>query len=611
MQSKQSDQNSVDVVIAGLGPTGLVLAHMLGMRGHKIVVLEREPVFYGNARAVYTDDECMRVFQSVNVAEEIQQKMLLETPVQFVRPDGSVIGQYFPLKRPFGWPVVNFFYQPYLETTLTETLSRYPNVEIRRGRELVDFEQDLTSVVITHQATQNYRFSDDSDAKTSIEVDPDPQTITARYLVGADGGRSVVREKLGIKMTGKNFPEPWLVVDLKMKEGEDALRHIPYFNFVVDPDLPVVSCVQPDGFHRFEFMLKPGQTKEYMEKPETVRKYLSKFVDPDKFEVKRKLVYTFNALIANKWRAGRVLLAGDAAHMTPQFMGQGASSGIRDAYNLGWKLSAVLNGVAGESLLDTYDRERHDHAEAMIKTSVMLKDVVSMTHPIGTAVRDLIFKSVLAIPKLRDWIQEGGFKPTPVYTKGQYLGLPRHRRHGPEGALVPQPEVRKIDGRRVLLDELLGNNFSLVGLNVDPRDGISPASSELLESLQTQYVTLFPYGARPQGLTGVDRSTAAELTEVEDIHGFMVEWFNKAGFHKDAVAVIRPDKFAFAVVQISELNQALQQLKNQLDWQPVPSKVAATKSSATNKRRDSGKTVSSSTNNPVNNNQNATGAISQ
>ena len=567
--NKKSQQPNVDVLIAGLGPTGLVLAHLLGMRGHQVVVLEREPVFYGNARAVYTDDECMRIFQSAGLALELQEKMLLETPVQFVRPDGTVMGQYFPLKRPFGWPVVNFFYQPYLETTLSETLARYPNVEIRRGRELVDFVQDAQGVSATHHATQQFRFSDESDVRHSTDADPDPQTLRARYLVGADGGRSVVREKLGIRMTGKNFPEPWLVVDLKMKEGEDALRHMPYFNFVVDPELPAVSCIQPDGYHRFEFMLKKNQTREFMERPETVRYYLSKFVDPDKFEIKRKLVYTFNALIATTWRNGRVLLAGDAAHMTPQFMGQGASSGIRDAYNLGWKLSAVLKGVAGDSLLDSYESERHDHARAMIKTSVMLKDVVSMTHPLGTTIRDLFLKGMQAVPALRDWFQQGGFKPAPVYTRGQYLGLPRHRRHGPEGTLAPQPEVRRIDGRRVLLDELLGNGFSLVGLNVDPREGLSSVSQYFLKSLDTRFVTLFPYACRPQGQEGVVRATPTGLAEVEDINGSMIEWFHKAGFRKDAVAVLRPDKFTFALVSMDDIEQAISELRKQLVWRPA------------------------------------------
>lgn len=559
-----------DVAIAGLGPTGLVLAHMLGMRGHDVVVLEKEPVFYGNARAVYTDDECMRVFQHINCAKELQEKMLQETPVQFVRPDGSVMGQYFPRKRPYGWPVVNFFYQPYMESTLTEELQRYPNVKVLRGRELVDFKQDGSGVNVTHQATQEFRFSDETDAKVALHKERNPRTFRARYLIGADGGRSLVREKLGIKMTGKSFPEPWLVVDLKQKDGEDALRHLPYFNFVVDPGQPVVSCIQPDGYHRFEFMLKPGQTKEYMERPETVREYISRYIDPDKFEVKRKLVYTFNALIVEKWREGRVILAGDAAHMTPQFMGQGASAGIRDAYNLGWKLSAVLNNQASEKLLDSYGEERHDHAKSMIDISVFLKDVVSMTNPIGTWVRDLIIRSMLVIPDLRKWVQEGGFKPRPVYTKGKYLGLPRKKRKSPEGAMAPQPEVRRIDGARMLLDSCLGEEFSLVGLNVDPREHVSEENLAWLKSLSTRYVTLFPYAQRPQGFDGISQSTPDGLVEVEDMDGSMVSWFSSAGYSHQAIAILRPDKFTFAVVAPARIDAAIAVLRAHFDAPDLP-----------------------------------------
>ncbi|MGQ0621407.1 MAG: bifunctional 3-(3-hydroxy-phenyl)propionate/3-hydroxycinnamic acid hydroxylase MhpA [Panacagrimonas sp.] len=564
MSKQDKKAAEADVIISGLGPTGLVLAHMLGMRGHKVIVLEREPVFYGNARAVYTDDECMRIYQHIGAADELQKDMLLETPVQFTRPDGTVMAQYFPLSRPFGWPVVNFFYQPYLETTLTRLLDRYPNVEARRGRELVSFTQDPAGVTVTHRATQQFRFSETTDIKAERMGEEDLQSLSGHYLVGADGGRSVVRTQLGIEMTGKNFPEPWLVVDLKLKDGEEALRHIPYFNFVVDPKLPVVSCTQPDGYHRFEFMLMPGMNKEWMEQDDTVRMLLSKYVDPDKFDVKRKLVYTFNALIAKEWRKGRVLLAGDAAHMTPQFMGQGASSGVRDAYNLGWKLSAVLRGVSGDALLDSYARERHDHAKAMIDVSVMLKDVVSMTNPVGTALRDGLMRAVQMVPSLKNWFAEGGFKPTPVYTKGQYLGRPRRGRKGPEGALSPQPEVRRFDGRRVLLDELLGKEFALIGLSVDPRNGLSADALDQLDALGTRYVTLFPYGGRPQGQVGVARSTAPGLTEVEDLGGHMTRWFKDAGFADTAVAVIRPDKFAFAVVKPRDLGNTVAELQTQL-----------------------------------------------
>jgi 3-(3-hydroxy-phenyl)propionate hydroxylase len=563
-----SDASVYDVIIVGLGPTGLVLAHSLGLQGRSVLVLEKEPVFYGNARAVYTDDECMRIFQSLNVAKEVQSQMMLDTPVQFVRPDGSLMAQYMPLQRYFGWPVVNFFYQPYLETTLSGLLARHPHVEVRRGRELVDFAQDAHGVTVTHQATQEARFTEFGDARQATGGAQDMQTARTRYLVGCDGGRSVVRTKLGIDMTGKNFPEPWLVVDLQRKPGVDGLRHLPYFNFVVDPKLPVVSCVQPDGFHRFEFMLTKGETKENMERPETVRHYLSKFIDPDLFEIKRRLVYTFNALMAKEWRRGRVFLAGDAAHMTPQFMGQGASSGFRDAANLGWKLGLVLQGKVGERVLDSYEQERKAHAQQMIDVSVFLKNVVSMTHPIGTLLRDAGITITQTVGPLKRWFRNGGFKPLPIYKKGCYLGLSRKGWRGPEGVLSPQPEVRCFDSSRVLLDDLLGFGFSLVGLNVNPLDHLDAQGTSLLESLGTCMVTLYAYGERPQGLQGVERHARPGAVEVEDIDGHMIKWFRRAGFKDRAIAVLRPDKFTFAVVPPEALPQTLRELARQLDASP-------------------------------------------
>lgn len=557
----------VDVVIAGLGPTGATLAHLLGKRGLSVLVLEREPVFYGNARAVYTDDECMRVMQAAGVAKDLAADMQIDTPAQWTFPDGRVIGRYWQLKRRFGWPVINFLYQPWLETRLSDLLANHPTVKVVRGRELVDFEQDGELVTLTHQATQSCRFGDGDGSRVDLDVDPAPATLKARYLVGADGGRSTVREKLGIGMDGKNFPEPWLVVDLEMKEGEDALRHIPYFNFICDPGCPVVSCPQPGRFHRFEFMLMPGQTKEYMEDPATVRQLLSRYVDPDKFEVKRKLVYTFNALVAREWRKGRVLLAGDAAHMTPQFMGQGMSSGVRDAYNLAWKLEAVLRGKAADKLLDTYGSERYHHAKAMIDISVRMKDFVSMSNPFKTALRNVAVRVLNATPVLGKWLREGGFKPTPTYKPGSYLGLPRSGRRDVAGTLLPQPEVRTFKGKRVPLDEVLGEGFALLGLENNPRVALSAESRQFLAALDTRYVTLFPFGGRPQGM-GVQRFSPADLVEVEEPDEDLVRWFKRAGRGRDLIAVVRPDKFVFALVPAEQLDTALAELKRQLGWRP-------------------------------------------
>ena len=562
--SKNQTKTIVDVVISGLGPTGLVLAHILGQRGHQVVVLEREPVFYGNARAVYTDDECMRIFQSIGMADELHKDMLIDTPVQLTRPDGTVIGQYKPLKRPNAWPVINFFYQPYLETSLTNALDRYPHVDIRRGRELVDFSQTEDRVIIHHQATQQYRFNDSSGLKVEADGHLDPQTLEARYLIGADGGRSTVRTQLGIEMTGKNFPEPWLVVDLKQKDRNKGLRHLPYFNFVVDPELPVVSCVQPDGFHRFEFMMMKGQTPEYMERPETVRALLSKYVNPDDFEIKRQLVYTFNALVANQWRKGRVILAGDAAHMTPQFMGQGASSGIRDAHNLAWKLSDVLRGHASEQLLESYQSERRAHAKAMIDSSVFLKDMVSMTNPLGSKLRDGVIKTIQVLPVLREWSHEGGFKPAPVYKKDQYFGLPRQKRCSPEGTLAPQPTVRDFNGKRILLDDVLGGSYSLIGFGCDPTEYLNEVSQLLIDQLNMTTVQIHPYAARPQG--AILRDLNPHLAEVEDITQQFEQWLKKSATTKQQkILILRPDHFVFALVEPTALNATLEQLKQRLD----------------------------------------------
>lgn len=557
-----TDTFDADVIISGLGPTGLTLAHLLGRRGYQILILEREPVFYGNARAVYTDDECMRVFQEAGVADEIHKDMLHDMPVQFVYGDGKPMGQYIPMKRPFGWPVINFFYQPYLETSLTEALEKYENVRVLRGREVIEFEQFPDGVSVSHIASKGTGYGQRG---TVPELDEsDSQTVRGKFLIACDGGRSTIRGKLGIELSGKSFPEPWLVVDIRAKEDEDGLRHLPYFNFYCDPELPTVSCPQPDGFHRFEFMLKPGQTKEYMEDPDTIRMLLSRHVDPDRFEVMRKLVYTFNALVAEHWRVGRVILAGDSAHMTPQFMGQGMSSGVRDANNLAWKLSAVLNGQAGDRLLDTYESERRHHAKSMIDGSVRLKNIVSISSPLAASTRNTILKGMQLFPPFKNYIREDGYKPKPRYEKGTYFGMPRSGIRNAEGTLLPQPDVCDLEGRHLKLDEVLGNGFALLGLGVDPREGLSVSALGVLEALDTCFVSVYKKGLRPQGHNGVDRVSPAGLKEVEEQDNLLARWFRQNGISKGSIVIVRPDKFVFGAVKPGNLNSTIEILRQQM-----------------------------------------------
>lgn len=541
--------SKVDVAIIGLGPTGLTLAHFLGKRGLSVQVFERDKEFYGRARAVYTDDECLRAWQWAGIADDVAADMIQDQPAQWVRPNGSVLSQMIPTKRPHGWPVMNFLYQPWLETKMEGLLrERYPNVSMHRGVEVLGVDQDATGVTLRHQSVEG----------------GEVETTRAKYMVACDGGRSKTREEwLGIKMTGGSFPERWLVIDLEVEDADTTLRHLPYFSFVCDPGRPIVNCPQPGAHHRFEFLLNDEDDKDEWESDAKVRQLLSRFIDPNKATVLRKLVYTFNALNAERWREGRVILAGDAAHMTPQFMGQGMSSGIRDAANLAWKLDMILRGQASDGLLDSYMTERRPHAQAMIDVSIMMMRVVSVRSRVIAALRNSFMVTASKLPLIREELRRGGFKPGPDYKRDNFWGIARRRRKGAEGRLIPQPQLRDFLGKISRADDVLGDGFSLIGIGCDPWDGLSAGARARWQEIGVQSVALWGFTDRPQSVRTLG-TLSPETLELEDMTHELVTFCRKHGLRKGDVLVVRPDRVVAAVAKVPEFENVSQKLFTKL-----------------------------------------------
>lgn len=259
-------------------------------------------------------------------------------------------------------------------------------------------------------------FSQNGDSVTLNLKGPDGEreTVRADWLVACDGGASFIRRTLNIPFEGKTAPNQWIVIDI----ANDPLA-TPHVYLCCDPVRPYVSAALPHGVRRFEFMVMPGETEAQLSEPHNMRRLLSKVLpDPDRVELIRQRVYTHNARLAERFRIDRVLLAGDAAHIMPVWQGQGYNSGMRDAFNLAWKLALVVNGKAGETLLDSYQQERRDHAKAMIDLSVTAGYVLAPPKRWQGAVRDGLSWLLNYLPPVKRYFLEMRFKPMPQYREG-------------------------------------------------------------------------------------------------------------------------------------------------------------------------------------------------
>lgn len=536
---------STEVLIVGAGPVGLTLANYLGGYGIRVLVIEALPQLIDYPRAIGIDDEAMRTLQGAGLADRIEPHT---TPLQWMRfltAKGRLWASIEPRSDDFGWSRRNAFIQPQVDRILFEGLSRFRDAAVRFGTSFLCLEQDAEKV------------------RVQVRGPDGPYQIEAAYVVGADGGRSPVRESLGLPFEGKTAANQWMVVDI-----EDDPVGTPNVYLHCDPDRPYVSAALPHGIRRLEFMVMKNEDEAHFSRPEVVHALLSKALEkPEAVKLIRQRVYSHNARLARKFRVGRVLLAGDAAHIMPVWQGQGYNSGIRDAANLGWKLAMVARKTVGPALLDTYEAERRDHAKAMIDLSVFVGKVFNPPYRFLNTVRDIAARVLNYIPPAKRYLLEMRFKPMPRFTKGAVVpsraGNPRQ---SPVGRLFIQPRVRTLDGRIQRMDDVIGPNFAIISWGNNPVRYMEPEQVAMWRALGAVFVSIRPdvqLGSRPDATLGFKADTLDGVIEVGDAQGRLKDWF---GNWPEPVVFLRPDRVVAATSTPLNVNEVSRAVARVLAW---------------------------------------------
>jgi len=419
-----------DVAIVGLGPTGATLANLLGAAGLSVLVLEKEGGVFPLPRAIHFDGEVLRILQAAGLREPaLAIARPGEQGMHFVNAAGEtmLIRGGTAALGPHGCANNYYFHQPELEALLRTGLARYPGLQLRLRHEVIGVAQDEDAATLTVRNLD--------DGQTTA--------VRARFVVGCDGARSPVRQHIGSRMVDLGLKQPWLVFDVVLEEDVDLPTHTVQH---CDPARPMTYCNVIGRRRRWEIMVLPDDDRDAMVQPAALWRMVARWVRPDQARLERAAIYTFHSVIAEGWRRGRLLLAGDACHQTPPFLGQGMCAGLRDAANLAWKLEAVLKHRAPATLLDSYESERAPHVRALIELAVRLGNIIQTTDPELAAQRDAKF--LAGQPEIFEL-------PPQLLGAGAYDATPGT----PAGRPFPQPRLD--DGR--LLDDMLGRRSAVIG----------------------------------------------------------------------------------------------------------------------------------------------------
>lgn len=486
------------VLVVGAGPVGVAAALMLGRRGVRTLVVERHADIYPLPRAVHLDDEIYRVLADLGVADRFAEITMPTLGLRLVDAQLRTMAEFRRHQQvgTYGYPQANMFDQPELERILRDALAEQELVELASSTELLDLTQSAGRVT----------------ALLRDVVSGDERTVEVDAVLGCDGANSKVRELIGSAYQDLGFEERWLVVDVVSEQALDTWQGV---HQVCDPRRAGTYMQVGPGRYRWEFRLHDDETVDSVVGSGAFEGLLRPWLGDIPFEslqIVKRAEYTFRARIADRWSDRRVLLLGDAAHLTPPFIGQGLCAGLRDASNLTWKLADVLQGRADDTLLATYESERTEPAKALILKARMVGWAMTGGQDAAAHVRRVALAIACRIPGTTDKVLDSA---PPHLADGPAVRRVG-RRDKVSGGLLPQPWV-EVDGRRALLDEALGDDYAVLIAGA-PDPALVAAASEA-------------------GIPLVQVSPVAPA-HVVDHDGVLLGWFHH---HRTGAVLVRPD----------------------------------------------------------------------
>jgi resorcinol 4-hydroxylase (NADPH) len=510
-----------DFVVVGAGPVGLVTAILLGRDGWSVTVVERWPSRYPMPRACTIDHEALRILQSAGVMEEhadLFEPSRGERGGYQMRNGAGVLLRAINWNRTAesGWANTNGFYQPDLEEALEAMAVALPTVEVRRGwsADAVDQDDDGVSLTVTRTG----------DPSTS-------ERLHGGWLIAADGANSTVRDLVGIESVDSDFEADWLVVDYVPVVDREWDAFVTQY---CDPVQPATAVNSGPGRRRFEFMRRAGVSVDELNRPETAWDLMAPWdVTPENARLDRHAVYTFRGRWARQWRRGRVLLAGDAAHLMPPFLGQGLCAGLRDARSLSWRLSLIAAGLASPGILDSYGSERSAHVREIIDEAIALGQLICELDPARAADRDASMSAGL--------LDSSSVTVEPPQPR---LGTPSVTVPGDDsaGTLSIQGRV-EVGGEVGLFDDVVGGAWQLIGLGVHPLALVS-------DEVRTWFERV-----------GGTATTISNDGGVRDVDGTYRAWFERLGC---AIVLTRPDFYIYGTGAAEDVPHLLGLLRTTL-----------------------------------------------